>query len=207
MAMRFEKPALSANEAACVTGVPLKQVHRIIDAGLLGDSVKSRKGTRLILKHALVGLKLAHETSELLTLEGRRRLVRHVLDDPEARTVREDAVSIDLRSMKSDVKRGVTSLEKARKMIVSDKDILDGAPCFKGTRIAVHDIAEMLANGDQDAAILAAYPTLTERHVTAAAIYAEAHPRRGRPRQQPAWRKARQRRSKEVDLDKSLRAT
>ena len=27
---------LSANEAACVTGVPLKNVHRIIDTGLLG---------------------------------------------------------------------------------------------------------------------------------------------------------------------------
>ena len=27
---------LSVNEAACVTGVPLEQVHRIIDAGLPG---------------------------------------------------------------------------------------------------------------------------------------------------------------------------
>lgn len=207
MAMRPEKPALSANEAACVTGVPLKQVHRIIDAGLLGDSVKSRKGARVILKHALVGLKLAHETTELLTLEGRRRLVRHVLDDPEARTIREDAVSVDVRPMKNDVKRGITSLEKARKMIVSDKDILDGAPCVKGTRIAVHDIAEMLANGDQAAAILAAYPTLTERQVTAAAIYAEAYPRRGRPRRQPEWREARQRASKKVELDKLLQAS
>ena len=207
MAMRSEESVLSANEAACVTGVPLKQVHRIIDAGLLGDAVKSRKGARMILKNALVGLKLAHETTEILTLEGRRRLVRHVLDDPEARTVREDAVSVDVRPMKNDVKRGITSLEKARKMIVCDKDILGGAPCFKGTRIAVHDIAEMLANGDQVAAILAAYPTLTEMQVTAAAIYAEAYPRRGRPRQQPEWRKAKQCASKKVELDKLLQTS
>lgn len=207
MAMKSEEPLLSANEAACVTGVPLKQVHRIIDAGLLGDSVKSRKGARVIVKHALVGLKLAHETTEILTLEGRRRLVGHVLDDPEAKTVREDAVSVDVRPMKNDVKRGITSLEKAKKMIVSDKDILGGAPCFKGTRIAVHDIAEMLANGDQVAAILAAYPTLTEGQVTAAAIYANAYPRRGRPRQQPDWRKVKQRASKRVDLDKLLQAS
>jgi len=64
--------------------------------------------------------------------------------------------------MKNDVKRGVTSLEKAIKMIVSDKGILGGAPSFKGTRIAVHDIAEMLANGGRVATIPAAYPTLTE---------------------------------------------
>lgn len=205
--MRLEESVLSANEAACVTGVPLKQVHRIIDAGLLGDSVKSRKGARVILKHALVGLKLAHETTEILTLEGRRRLVRHVLDDPEARTVREETVSVDVRPMKNDVKRGITSLEKARRMIVSDKDILGGAPCFKGTRIAVHDVAEMQANGDQVVAILAAYPTLTEVQVTAAAIYAEAYPRRGRPRREPEWRKAKQRASRKVELDKLLQTS
>ncbi len=205
--MRSEESVLSANEAACVTGVPLKQVHRIIDAGLLGDSVKSRKGARVILKHALVGLKLAYETTEILTLEGRRRLVRHILDDPAARTVREDAVSVNVRPMKNDVMRGITSLEKARKMIVSDKDILGGASCFKGTRIVVHDIAEMLANGDQVAVILTAYPTLTEVQVTAAAIYAEAYPRRGRPRHHPEWRKAKQRVSKKVELDKLLQAS
>ncbi len=205
--MRPEEPVLSANEGACVTGVPLKQVHRIIDAGLLGDSVKSCEGARVILKSALVGLKLAHETTGILTLESRRRLVRHVLDDTEASTVREDTVSVDVRSMKNDVKRGITSLERARKMIMSDKDILSGAPCFKGTRIAVHDIAEILANGDQVAAILAAYPTLTEEQVTAAAIYAEAYPRRGRPSQQPEWRKAKRRTSRKVELDKLLQAS
>ena len=31
--MKHEEPVLSANEAACVTEVPLKQVHRIIDGG------------------------------------------------------------------------------------------------------------------------------------------------------------------------------
>ena len=140
-------------------------------------------------------------------MEGRRRLVRRVLDDPEARTVREDAVSVDLRPMKNDVKRGITSLEKATKMIVSDRGILGGAPCFKGTRIVVHDIAEMLANGDQVATILAAYPRLTEGQVTAAVIYAEAHPRRGRPRRQPEWREAKRRATKKVELDKLLQAS
>jgi hypothetical protein len=34
---------MTANEAASVTGVPLRQVHRIIDAGLLGGAVKRRR--------------------------------------------------------------------------------------------------------------------------------------------------------------------
>ncbi len=207
MAMRPTEQTLSANEAACVTGVPLKQVHRIIDAGLLGDTAKSCGGARTIAERALVGLKLAHETTEIFTLEGRRRVVRHVLDDPEARTVRENIVSVDVRPMERGVKRGTAALEKARKMIASDRDILGGAPCFKGTRIAVHDIAEMRANGDDVAAIRDAYPTLTEAQVTAAGIYAEAYPRRGRPRRRPPWRKAERHVSEEVKIDALQRAS
>ena len=199
--MKYEEPVLSPNEAACVTEVPLKQVHRIIDGGLLSGAVKRRKGARVILQRALLGLKLAHETSALLTLEGRRRLVRHVLGDPEARIVREEPVSVDVRPMKNAVTRGMSALEKARKMIVSDRDILSGAPCFKGTRITVYDIAEMLANGDRASAILAAYPTLTSAQLAAAAIYAAAYPRRGRPRRQAKWPEARRRSSTELEMD------
>ena len=46
---------LSANEAACVTGVPLKHVHRIIDAGLF-DAAESGDGrSRAIHRDALWG--------------------------------------------------------------------------------------------------------------------------------------------------------
>ena len=202
MAATSEEAAFSANEAAYVTGIPLRQVHRIIDAGLLGTAAKRRNGTRSISMRALVGLKLAHQTTEVLTLEGRRRLVRRVLDDPEARTVRTDAVSVDVRPMKSEVKRGLASLDKAKKMIVSHKEILGGAPCLKGTRIAVHDISDMLENGDTASAIVAAYPMLTEAQIVAAAAYAEAYPRRGRPSLERAWRKAKPLETKEVKLDK-----
>lgn len=40
--MKHEEPVLSTNEAACVTEVSLKQVHRIIDGGLLSGAVKAR---------------------------------------------------------------------------------------------------------------------------------------------------------------------
>lgn len=189
MAIKFNERVLSVNEAAKVTGVPLKQVHRIIDAGLLGDAVRREKGSRVILGKALVGLKFAHETTDILTLKGRMGFVRYLLDDPEVTTVREDAVSIDVRPMKSDVQRRLTALEKARKMITIDQDVLSGMPCFRGTRVAVHDIAEMIANGDNVSATLAAYPMLTEKLVHAAVSYADAYPRRGRPRQKPLWRK------------------
>ena len=204
MAMISEQQFLSARETAYVTEVPLKTVRRIIDAGLLRDFAKKREGKRMIFKRALVGLKLAYETADILTLEGRRRLVRHVLEDPDAGTVREEAVSVDARPMKNDVKRRIASLEKAKKIIVSDKDILGGAPCFKGTRIPAHFIAAMLANGEKVASILDAYPDLTEEQVDAVAIYADAYPCRDFQHKRPAWWKIEPRISKTEKLDTLL---
>lgn len=207
MTIALEDWALSANEAACVTDIPLKQVHRFIDAGLLGDAVNIRNGARIVPATALVGLKFAEATTGILTLEGRRRLVRRLLDDPEAKTVREEAVSVDVRPMKREIQRGLANLETAKKTIAIDREILGGEPCFKGTRIAVHDIADMLANSGDVSAVLTAYPALNDRQVAAAAIYAKAYPRRGRPRRDPAWRKAGQHVSKEVKLERPVRAS
>ena len=181
-------PTLSANEAACVTGVPLRQVHRIIDAGLLGAAAARRDGSRIIYCDGLVSLKLAHETTSILTLDGRRRLVRYLLGHPEAESACVRDVSVDVRSMKEEVRQGLSHLERARQTIVADNAVLSGTPCVKGTRIPAHDIAEMLANGDSVEAIRNAWPGLTLAQVDAAACYARAYPRRGRPRIAPPWR-------------------
>lgn len=199
--MKSEEQLISAREAACITDMPLTKVRLIIKSGLLGDFATIHKGARMILKNSLVGLKFAYVMTEILTLEGRRKLVGHVLDDPEARTVREGVVSVDVRPIKDDVERGIKSLEKAKKMVSSDNEILGGTPCFKGTRIPVHDIAAMLSNGDHVASILEAYPTLTEAQVIASSIYAKAYPLRNGQRKQPEWRKFKPIYSKRFKLD------
>jgi uncharacterized protein (DUF433 family) len=188
--MLQEKP-LSANEAASVTGVPLKQVHRIVDAGLLDGAVENRAGTRLIAGRGLVGLKLAHETADLLTPEGRRRVVKRLLETPEAKSVREDALTVDVRPTHAAVRKGLDALARANKMVAVDKDVLGGTPCFKGTRIPVHDIAAMIAGGDSKGAVLTAYPQLRAEQIDLAVLYAEAYPRRGRPQRRAHWRKQR----------------
>lgn len=183
------REALSANEAALVTGVPLKQVHRFVDAGLLEGAVARRAGGRVILSRGLVGLRLAYETADVLTPEGRKRLVRQLLDRPGAKTVEENALTIDVRKMETAIRLGLDALDKARKMVTVDRDVLGGTPCFRGTRIPVHDIAAMVANGERKALILKAYPQLTAERIDLAVLYAEAYPRRGRPQGKPIWRK------------------
>jgi len=179
---------LSANEAACVTGVPLRQVHRIIDTGVLGSAASRREGARLLHSDGLVSLKLVHETARIFTLDGRRKLVRYLLGRPDAESACVQDVSVNVREMKVEVERGLSRLARAREAIAVDDEVLSGTPCVKGTRIPAHDIAEMLANGDRIEAIQEAWPGLTFSQIDAAACYSRAYPRRGRPRAAPAWR-------------------
>ncbi|MCE2407734.1 MAG: DUF433 domain-containing protein [Pseudomonadales bacterium] len=194
----------SPNEAACITGVPLKQIHRIIDAGLLIRAPHGDRRERSVRREELLCLKLVYETIDLLTLDGRRRLVRYLLEHPDAVTARERDVSVNLRVMKDVVKKGLSMLTHARKEVVCDNAVLSGAPCVKGTRIPVHDIADMLSNGDSAAMIGAVYPRISEVQIELAAFYARAYPRRGRPPKSLFWRTRCPTESSETSLDDLL---
>jgi uncharacterized protein (DUF433 family) len=201
MALNRENGLMTANEAASVTGVPLRQVHRIIDAGLLGGAVKRRHHSRMLTRNALVGLKLAHDTVDVLTPESRRAVVATLIRRPQQSVVRADVVMVDARPAAKAVRDGLDQLAKARRIVSIAPDVLSGTPVFKGTRIPVHDIADMLANGDDPAMILQAYPQLDRVRIRLAAIYATAHPRRGRPRTKTAWQLFKPRASKAIAFD------
>ncbi len=56
--------------------------------------------------------------------------------------------------------------------IVADSEICHGKPTFKGTRVMVHTVLEMLEDKATFKEILEAYPSLTEKHIKAALHYA-----------------------------------
>ena len=60
--------------------------------------------------------------------------------------------------------------------ITSDPRVAHGKPVFKGTRIMVYLVLEMLAAGESTAAIINAYPALTKAHVAAALQFAAQTP-------------------------------
>jgi len=49
--------------------------------------------------------------------------------------------------------------------IVSDKNILLGKPCIKGTRLSVEFIISLMAQGWTEETILRNYPNLTKEHI------------------------------------------
>lgn len=52
-----------------------------------------------------------------------------------------------------------------------DPKVCHGQACFKGTRIPVHQIVHMLANGDSMEVILKDYPSLTKEDILAGLGY------------------------------------
>ena len=80
-----------------------------------------------------------------------------------------------------------------------DSEVMQGTPVFRGTRIPVHAVADMLAQGATIEEILEGYPALTRKRVELASLYVRAFPRRGRPMTRP-WAKRRPRRVTEHRL-------
>jgi len=56
--------------------------------------------------------------------------------------------------------------------ITVDPNVCHGKPCFKGTRIMVYLVLEMLAGGEDINVIKKAYPELTRQHIEAALLFA-----------------------------------
>ncbi len=56
--------------------------------------------------------------------------------------------------------------------IVADSEICHGKPTFKGTRVMVWQVLEMLESGASGEEIFEAFPSLNKSHVKAALHYA-----------------------------------
>jgi len=108
-------------------------------------------------------------------------------------------ILIQCRLARKDVEIGLRRLAEATRMVESDPEIMRGAPVYKGTRIPVHAIADMLSQGAPVAEILEGYPALTRRMIDLAPMYVKAFPRRGRPVARP-WAKHPPRRTSERRL-------
>jgi len=70
-------------------------------------------------------------------------------------------------------------------LAISDPEIMRGTPVYRGTRVPVELVAEMLAGGASVDEILDGYPALDRERVELAPLYMRAFPRRGRPSRRP----------------------
>jgi uncharacterized protein (DUF433 family) len=62
--------------------------------------------------------------------------------------------------------------------ITQDREIREGKPCVRGTRITVYDVLEYLAGGMTEDQILADFPDLTREDIRACLAFAADRERR-----------------------------
>lgn len=61
---------------------------------------------------------------------------------------------------------------RAQDRITLDPEVMGGKPCIRGLRLTVGTILGLLASGQSDEEILAAYPYLEKQDILAALTYA-----------------------------------
>jgi uncharacterized protein (DUF433 family) len=175
-------------EAAALTRLPVKAVHNAIDRKTISTVPGRRAGhaTRLLDLHALMSLALEYRLADRFMPELRRKVFDALATSPRNRVSLDGGfLTIDLREPRRELAASLRQLRRARAVVISDPDILGGDPVFRGTRIPVHLIATLLAQGSTETELLEAYPRLTAEMARLAPIYASAYPLRGRPRRQP----------------------
>ena len=209
--MRTPDDALfTPTEAAVLTRLSLKAVNNAIDKNLVPTTVRAsdNDSIRLLDARALLALALEHRLASRFFPELRRR-VFEALAASSRKVLSLDGglVKIDLSEPRRELAASLRALRRARSLAVSDPEILDGEPVFRGTRVPVHLIATLVEQGSTEAAILKAYPRLTPEMIRLAPAYAQAYPLRGRPRKQHPWRDRSPLRRVRAPLAKTIKAS
>jgi uncharacterized protein (DUF433 family) len=185
-----ENALFTPTEAAVLTRLSVKAVNNAIDKKTVLTVAGSRAGhaTRFLDLRALVALTLERRLADRFVPELRREVFDALAKAPRNMVSLEGGLlKIDLKGPRRELSTSIRELRRARRLAMSDPEVMGGEPVFRGTRVPVHMIATLLAQGSTETDLLEGYPRLTAEMVRLAPIYAAAYPLRGRPRAQP-WR-------------------
>jgi uncharacterized protein (DUF433 family) len=180
-------------QASAVANLPLPAVHKLIERRLIRPR-RLRTGRsiqRMLSREQVLYLRLEAEGVRLLPIAARRTIAKQIESSPEIETViltEGSALIIQVKSVRLELDQDLKRLERAENMIISDPEIMRGTPVYRGTRIPVDMIADMLSQGAKLEEILEGYPALDREKIELAPLYIQAFPRRGRPASRP-WAK------------------
>jgi uncharacterized protein (DUF433 family) len=158
----------------------------MIDEQILPEQFYTASDSRSFKSQACVFISYYFRAASRLTSEERQRTIALASESGSTQPLKDDFLTIDFTSFRKYVDEGLRRLHAAREGVVADPEILSGTLVLRGTRVPVYDVAASVAAGIPTQRILEAYPSITDKQVELAAVYAEANPLRGRPRQRPS---------------------
>jgi uncharacterized protein (DUF433 family) len=98
------------------------------------------------------------------------------------------ALVVQVKTVRKELDERLKKLKRAESLIVEDPETMRGTPVYRGTRIPVDLIADILKQGATVEEIIEGYPSLDREKIELAPFYLRAFPRRGRPASRP-WAK------------------
>lgn len=182
----------SAAEISAVTGASVRAVYKVLGERLPQGLSVQRDRQQYLTRWGAVCFVIDREMPKDVPVAVRRQLYTTILKRQSAIRVQHDcgilSYVVDVKAVADRVDGDLAQYRDAMSLIVEDASIQGGAATFRGTRILVHQIADLMAQGATEAELREDYPRLTPAMLSAAPVYARAHPRRGRPKA-PPWRK------------------
>lgn len=180
-------------EASALTNLPIRTVRRLMDRRLIRPRRlrTGRSVQRLLSWEQLVYLRLEAEGLGLLPVAERRKIAKQIEADAGIDVVfvsEGAALLIQVKAVRKELDERLKKLKRAESVIVEDPETMRGMPVYRGTRIPVELIAELLKQGVGVDEILEGYPALDREKIELAPLYVQAFPRRGRPAARP-WAK------------------
>jgi uncharacterized protein (DUF433 family) len=184
----------SRREAALLAGVPLKTVDKALEEKVV-KARRSRSAGTFLDADDVMALAVIGRTGLALRSQAKRKIRRWLQEaqpyvsakKPELQL--SDMVVIRLDPAFRDAFKQLNSYREGReRFIESNPEIRQGEPVIADTRLPIRAVAERVKGGETINDLIEDYPKIPRRAFEAALIYAQTHPRRGRPAR--PWRDA-----------------
>lgn len=179
---------LNRREAATLAGVSLRAVDKAIEEKAVKVKRTDRHGTLLdkadvlsIALFARAGLPLGLRTKKRINKWVHGCLAGEAFGEPEELPLSDIVVLRSDEAFRRRIAELRRYLEGRERYIERHPEVQEGEPVVVGTRLPVRGVAERLNRGESIDDLVEDYPGTPPEAFEAAWIYAEAHPRRGRP--------------------------
>ena len=176
----------SPAEVSAVTGASVRAVRKAMGERLPRGLSVRRDRQRRLTRWGAVCFAIDRKMPKDVPVTVRRQLYATILERQSCARVQHDrgilSYVVDVKAVADRVDARLAQYRDAMGLVVEDAAIQGGAATFRGTRILVHQVADLLAQGADEAELRGDYPRLTPAMLAAAAVYARAHPKRGRPK-------------------------
>ena len=148
----METTEFTPAQASAVANLPLRTVHKLIERRLIRPRLR-RIGCsfqRMLTREQLLYLRLEASGVRLLPVAARRSIAKKLEKSPEIDVMcltENSALIIEVKSKRQELEQDIRKLQRAEELIVSDPDVMRGSPVYRGTRIPVQFVADMLSQG------------------------------------------------------------